>query len=396
MTMDKGIEKKYLRLLTYLSGFFLTIHMAFPSYFNAQFLGQFIKTDQIGIIYAISAILTILLIINVPKLIRKIGLSKTISLITILDLLAVIPVAFIKNPWVILTFFIIYYSLGFIVRYVLDIYLEKISDNRNTGDIRGIFLSFTNIAFLISPFLAGTLIADRGFSVIFIISAIALLPVIYLSLFQLKEQESHRQVKNRHVFSALKRLWSNKSLATKNIRNILCVDFLLNLFYSIMVVYTAIYLEQTIGLNKENIGIIFTAMLLPFVLFEFPLGKLADKYLGEKEILSAGFVIIGLATISISFTNVATVWLWAFILFMTRTGASAIEIMKETYLFKKITEDDTDILSISRNMQPISYIIGPLSVSIFITFFDLKYIFLALGLIMLFGLRYSLVLTDTK
>lgn len=389
-------DKKYLRLLTYLSSFFLTVHIAFPSYFNAQFLGQFLKDDQIGIIYAVSSAITILLITYTPRLIRKIGLLKTISLITILDLLAVIPIAFIKNPGIILLFFIMYYSLGFVVRYALDIYLEKISDDRNTGDIRGIFLTFTNIAFLISPFLAGSLINDQGFSVIFIISAIALLPVIYLSIFQLKEQESHRLVKNHRVYSALKKLWTNKSSTTHNIRNILCVDFLLNLFYSIMVVYTALYLEEHLGLTKENIGIIFTAMLLPFVLFELPLGRLADKYLGEKELLTAGFIIIGLSTMIISFTAVPTVWLWAIILFMTRTGASTIEIMKETYLFKKISEDDTDILSISRNMQPISYIIGPLFVSVFITFFDLKYIFLVLGLIMLLGLKYSLALKDTR
>jgi MFS family permease len=394
--MLKEPTKKYLRLLTYLSTFFLTVHIAFPSYFNAQFLGQYLKDDQIGIIYAISSLLTILFITNVPKLIRKIGILKTISLITFLDLLAIIPIAFVENRLVILILFVIYYSLGFVVRYALDVYLEKISDDRNTGDIRGVFLTFTNIAFLVSPFLAGSLITDQGFPVIFIISALTLLPVIYLSLFQLKEEKTHRLIPNHRVLTALKKLWGNKNLAIRNIRNILCVDFLLNLFYAIMVVYTALYLEQRIGLNKESIGIIFTAMLLPFVLFELPLGKLADKYLGEREILVVGFIIIGLATITVSFTNTATIWLWAFILFMTRTGASMIEIMKETYLFKKITEDDTDILSISRNMQPISYIIGPLLVSIFIAFFDLKYIFLVLGLIMFLGLKYSLAIRDTR
>lgn len=394
--MNKETNKKYLRLLTYLSSFFLTVHIAFPSYFNAQFLGQFLKDDQLGLIYATSSILTILFITYTPKLIYKIGLLKTISLITILDLFAILPIAFIKDPKIILLFFIFYYSLGFVIRYSLDIYLEKISDDRNTGDIRGIFLTFTNIAFLISPFLAGTLITNNGFPIIFMISGLALLPLIYISLFQLKEQPHHRLVKTHPVHLALKKLWLNKNQSIKNIRNILSVDFLLNFFYSIMVVYTALYLEKEIGLNKENIGIIFTVMLLPFVLFELPLGRLADKYFGEKEILTIGFIIIGLSTVAISFTNVATVWLWALILFTTRVGASTIEIMKETYLFKKITEEDTDILSISRNMQPISYIIGPLFVSVFMMFFDLKYIFLVLGVIMFLGLKYSLSLKDTR
>jgi len=394
--MLKEPTKKYLRLLTYLSGFFLSIHIAFPSYFNSKFLSQFLKNDQIGIIYITAAIITIFSIIYIPKLIHKIGLLKTISLITFIDLLAIAPIAFLKNPAIILVFFIIYYALGAVVRYTLDIYLEKISDDRNTGDIRGIFLTFTNIAWLISPFLAGILISNRGFPIIFIISAITLIPVLYLSLFHLKEEESHRRIETPHVWDALKKLWGDRTPATHNIRSILCVDFLLNLFYAIMVIYMALYLEEKIGLTKENIGIIFTAMLLPFVLFELPLGKLADKYLGEKELLTAGLIITSLTTIAISFTTVPTVWLWAFVLFMTRIGACTVEIMKETYLFKKITEKDTNILSISRNMVPITYIIGPLFTSIFIVFFDQKYIFLVLGLVMLFGLKYSLTIKDTK
>jgi ABC-type transporter Mla maintaining outer membrane lipid asymmetry permease subunit MlaE len=82
---------------------------------------------------------------------------------------------------------------------------------------------------------------------------------------------------------------------------------------------------------------------------------------------------------------------------MTRTGAAAIEIMKETYLFRKISEEDTDVLSISRNMQPVSYIVGPLVASVFISYIDLKYVFLALGIIMLWGgIRYSWAIQDTK
>ena len=37
-------------------------------------------------------------------------------------------------------------------------------------------------------------------------------------------------------------------------------------------------------------------MLLPFVLFELPLGKVADKWLGEKEIMFGGVLITALAT----------------------------------------------------------------------------------------------------
>ena len=182
----------------------------------------------------------------------------------------------------------------------------------------------------------------------------------------------------------------------RNVRNILMTDFLLNFFYAVMVIYMALYLTQNLGMGKVAIGTIFTVMLIPFVVFELPLGKIADKWLGEKEILTAGFILMAGSTAIIPFIHSKAIWLWALVLFLTRTGAAAVEIMKETYLFKKITDKDTDIMSISRNMQPVTYIIGPLLVSIFLSFFAFQYIWLALAVIMLGGIKFSLAIKDTK
>jgi hypothetical protein len=43
-----------------------------------------------------------------------------------------------------------------------------------------------------------------------------------------------------------------------------------------------------------------------------------------------------------------------------------------------------------------AYIIGPIIATILLTIFDIKGLFIALGLLMLYGLRYSLALVDTK
>jgi len=394
--MIKEPSKKYLRLLTYISGFFLSVHMAFPSYFSAQFLGQYLSTARIGAVYIISSIITILLIAYIPKIIRRFGLLKTITYLTIIDVLAVFPLVAVTNYALVITLFIAYYSLGFVIRYVLDIYLEKISDDRVTGNIRGIFLTFVNLAWLVSPWLASRLIADSGFSIIYLISAITLLPLLYIVIWGLQEKESHRLVSAPSAWLAFKKLWAGKNKERRDLHNILAADFFLQFFYAVMVVYMALYLHQTVGLSEIGIGIAFTVMLLPFVLFELPLGKIADKWLGEKEILTAGFLLIGLATIATAFIHTPTIWIWALVLFLTRAGAASVEIMKETYLFKKINEQDTDILSLSRNMQPLAYIAGAASVSVFLIFFPLQYVFLALGIITLFGIKYSLGITDTR
>jgi MFS family permease len=105
---------------------------------------------------------------------------------------------------------------------------------------------------------------------------------------------------------------------------------------------------------------------------------------------------MGLSTIALSYITTPSIALWAGVLFITRIGAAAVEIGKETYLFKNINAGDSSILSLARMTMPLSYLVGPVAATVFLLFFDFRFIFFALGLIVLFGLRYALVLVDTK
>ena len=182
----------------------------------------------------------------------------------------------------------------------------------------------------------------------------------------------------------------------RDIRSIFVTQFLLRFFYSWMVIYTPIYLYQHIGFNWSTIGVIFFIMILPFVLLEIPLGRIADKVLGEKEILTVGFIIIAIFCALIGFTESINPAWWAFLLFGTRVGASSVEIMSETYFFKLIDGEDTNLISVFRDMRPLAYIIAPLVTSISLFFVDLQQTFIILAVIVLSGVIFSLAIKDTK
>src|SRR5574343_531078 len=101
------------------------------------------------------------------------------------------------------------------------------------------------------------------------------------------------------------------------------INFILQFFYAWMVVYTPIYLYEHMRFTWDSIGVIFTIMLAPFVIFGLPVGILIDKYhVKKRTLLYIGFVIISLATFMISFIESKDIALWALVLFLTRTGAS--------------------------------------------------------------------------
>jgi MFS family permease len=164
-----------------------------------------------------------------------------------------------------------------------------------------------------------------------------------------------------------------------------------------MVIYAPLYLYNIIGLSWSEIGIIFTIMLTPFVILEYPLGVIADKYLGEKEILMLGFGIAGTATIVFGTLGESVpLAAWGFVLFLTRVGASMIESMTEIYFFKKITDRNTNIISVFRNTIPVAYTIAPIIASVLLFRLPYQALFVILGFICWMGIFLSLRIHDTR
>ena len=146
----------------------------------------------IGWIYAVTSFVTIVLMLMMPRLIRRFGNLKVLNWLTILSILAVIPLVPALLPWpqkVIhtLTAFFIYIVLGYLIRYVLDVYLENVSDDETTGSIRGLYMTFYNFAWLVSPFLAAYLVSQGDYGLVYGLTGILLIPLLLISLFGLKE-----------------------------------------------------------------------------------------------------------------------------------------------------------------------------------------------------------------
>lgn len=393
---DELTERNKNRLLTYWSNFFLTVHVAFAAYISSTYIATFVGEERVGLVYSLGSFLTIIAFIAVLPIFRRFGNLRPARMVAFVGLFATILLAFSDTAAEAAAFFIIYYLVSLVLRLNLDIYLESLSDDGQTGGIRGVFLTFANVAWLVSPALAGVILGDDRYYLIYLISAAAILPLIYLLAFRLKEREVKPGIKLATFAETIGKLFRPPSDRYRNLRRILAVDFVLNFFYAVMVIYTPIYLHNHVGLPWSDIGLIFTVMLLPFLLLEYPLGKLADKYWGEQEILIAGLIIAAGATALISFINTPTIWIWALILFATRVGAAAIEIMKETYLFKQIDERGDTIVSLTRSTIPLSYIVAPATASLFLLFFPYQFIFLALAFVILLALIPALRLKDTK
>ncbi len=382
--------KKKLRSVIYVLGLFGALQVSIPGYINSSFMEQFMPEKAIGILYTISSILALICLTLAPRILRKIGNYKMILTLLSTSFVSLLILAFNQNINIIIPIFIVYLTIHTIAVLNMDILLEKSSTDSETGNIRGLYLSTSNLAWIISPFIVGLLLINGDYWKVYALASLAVIPFITLLSFYFRNFKDPVYIDTPFwkTFKKLRR--------RKNIYKIFAIRTLLQFFYSWMVIYTPIYLHKYVGMDWKTIGIIFTIMLLPFILLQVPLGILADKKYGEKEILNIAIIIMAVTTMALSFIMTDTVWVWATLLFITRVGASSVGIMSESYFFKKVNESDSDIISFFRMSTPFAYILGPALASLTIFLVDFRFIFLVLGIIMLTGLRYSLTIEDTR
>ena len=370
----------------FFAGFSLTLSVALAYYINSSFLATLVGRDNVGFVYAGAAFAALLVIPFIAPLGRRFGLLKPSRWFTLIFLASLLTLASSRDPRIEIAAFIISYASIVGLGLWLDIYLETLSTNQSTGRIRGGYLTVLNAAVLLAPYVSGRIAGDAGnYQKIYWLSFILALPLLYQMFVRLTNQ---RLPANNSSLG--------KKLRDSNLRKILALDFLLNLFYFFMVIYLPLHLHNVLGFGWEKIGLIFTIMLVPFVLVEYPLGWLADRRFGEKEILSLGLIIAALATFPIFFLTTKSFAVWAGLLFLTRVGASAIESMKETYLFKKVSASDIGIISLSRFTVPLAYIIGSLVSVIMLRSFPITSLFILISALFILGLYFSLTLKDTK
>lgn len=289
-----------------------------------------------------------------------------------------------KNPLVISTSFILFTTTNTLVYFCIDIFIEHFSNPETVGKTRGLYLTILNIAWMISPLISVFLInQEGGYKAIFIL-AFFMVSLMTIGLFFSVKTFKDKIYKKTPFLETFKYLKTNHHMLA-----IVIINFILQFFFAWMVVYTPIYLFNHLNFNWRQIGIIFTIMLSPFVILGLPIGVLIDKYhVSKRNLLYAGFIIMICSTFIISFITTKSVIIWAFILFITRVGASLIETTSETYFFTHIKEEDAYLLGIFRDMNPVAYIIAPLIATSIFIILPFKYLFIVLGLILIVGLYY--------
>ena len=293
------MKKRSVLTVLYLTSFLYSLRVAIPAYLNSSFLGQILPDRFVGYVYTCGALLTLILLLFLPKILARFGVYKLAVTFLSLGVISILGLAFLHGSVLLVGLFLTMLLSTTICYLCFDVFLEDASDDKSTGRIRSIYFTSLNIAWVFAPTLAGLLMrGGNNFSNVYMVASLLTLFTLLTIAWSMRNFKEPKYA-NPSIIFAIKQTYSNKNLS-----GIFWAVFILQIFYSWMVIYTPLYMNKSIGFSFAEMGPMFTIMLLPFILFQIPFGRLADKVMGEKELLIFGFLVMSVSTIMISFLEV--------------------------------------------------------------------------------------------
>lgn len=362
---------------------------ATTTYLNAAFLETVVPSYAIEILFAAGSLLALCGLIVLPRLLQTLSprattlVTATLALGSLAGLVAHGPI------WLTALSFILYFGSTPLTMYGIDIMIEAVTPAESTGRIRGVYLTLANAAFMLAPALAGFLADRLGFGSVYTLSATMIALVILLIL--VRAPQYRHEPGGHQSYGSLVSTWKS-FFHVDHLRHVYLANFLLQFFYAWMVIYVPIFLHGTLGVGWNDIGLVFTVALSAFVLLQAPVGWMADrKKIGERRMMIAGFLILGVSTLLFAYHSIpgTALWVVALTLFATRVGAATVEVTTESAFFRSVTAEDAARIGIFRNTYPLAYLIGPIVGSGLLIFIPMKSLFGILGLLCLAGVWHA-------
>lgn len=368
-------------------------HTLLTAYSNSTYLEQFVTPEQVGILYSIGALTSMILFFLLPHVLRLAGNVVAAIVFMIGSIVALWLLGSATSTAMVIFSFVLFLSLNPLLYLCIDVFSETLIDEKegDTGKRRGLTLSLMSVAALLAPLTLGIIVGEEEalYRLYFVAAGVGLLfLVLIIGAFRHFYDPPYRSIK---LSGLLRQCWHDS-----DIRIVISAHFILQLFFAWIIIYVPLFMATNVGLTWAQIGSILSVGLLAYVLFEYPIGILADKYIGEKEMMATGFLLLALSTASISFMSGFGIIGWMVLMFISRIGASLVEVTTESYFFKKVKGQDADLMSLFRVTRPAANLFGAILGTITLYFLPFELIFIVLAVFMTAGIFITIRLHDTK
>jgi MFS family permease len=272
--------------------------------------------------------------------------------------------------------------------------VKEISPRGQRGEFRSIFGTFANAGLFIGPVIGGVL-ADRfTLRTPYIFAVVLLLASLTLIIKLTDNARQSTRVADRSVshHEDLRALLKEFSQQRELIVLELCTVALF-FWYSARWVFGPLFLER-LGYSPFIIGLWIAVSAAPYLFFQIPLGRLADKS-GKTRLICLGFVVAAVFIIPLGFLHSLTSLFVT--IFVISLGTTVVEPLIEARVTDLVPRERYGAYAgIFEFAKTFGVMLGPVCSALFVFLFGIAYsfipavLFFVLALILFLRSRQSL------
>ncbi len=363
------------RVILSVGNFFFAISSGLTVYIIFPFLSTLMPAAHAGLVVALGGALALLSFTFLPALVARYGAQEVAIVAGLSEMIALFALAIAPGVVPAALLIILMLALQPFIAYELDLLLEAtVTERKTVAEVRTAFLTAWNVGICAAPLLLGALLDDsNAYGRIFIAAGGAFVP--FIVLFVARNLPRGVPPRLSHLSDTFSHVVHNRDLSAVTFAHLL-----LYLFFTWAPLYVPVYLHSVLGIPWTTLGWMFSVILIPYVLIEYPAGWLADRFLGDKKLLFLGFILAGGAFAALGTLSAgSSVSLILTILIISRVGAALIESMTVGHFFRRVSSSDIGSMSFFRGVWPLASIIAPLIGSAILYFGDYQTLFVLTG-----------------
>lgn len=252
-----------------------------------------------------------------------------------------------------------------------EAFIKDISPTERRGEFRSFFGTFANAGLLIGPLIGGFLAGAFGIRSPYLFAAILLVvPLNLILVFGMKDGHSNTN-KNQAVMDFLPVL--KEFLQQRELKLLALCTVSLYFWYAARWIFGPLFLHD-LGYSPYIIGVWLAVSVLPFLLFQIPIGKLSDK-IGKSRIMCLGFLISAVSLIPLGFMSSISSLLAT--IFIVSIGTAFIEPLIEARVTDIVPKERYGAYSgIFEFTKTLGLTLGPVGSAIFVYSFGISYSFI--------------------
>ncbi|MFA4952624.1 MAG: MFS transporter [Candidatus Pacearchaeota archaeon] len=370
-----------------ISYLFLSLGAAAVSTIWAIFLESIIHNSSlVGFLSTFFSVVGFLSYLILIPIVEKYNKIKLVIFSLLLFVISYSIFAFYTNFYLIIILGTILAIVGSLRITAFGILVRDKTPNQDVSKNEATIYTLLNLAWLISPLIAGYIAQRYGFGPVFILtSALALLSIFSFTFFKIRDNRKTKKI-DYNVFKLLVNFFSKKERAI-----IYLLHGAVNFWWALIYIYIPIYLVDN-GYSGFLVGLFLSMIVLPLVFLESFFGRIASKK-GFKKLFFTGYLIIGvLSILSFFMPNFYYVLV---LLVLASVGVSMLEPTTEAYFFDIIKESQRDkYYGIYNTAVDTGHLLGTFSSAILLLFFPFKYLFILFAIVMFIMLFLSRLIKE--